>query len=118
MKPCSWWASCPAAWCASACCIGLLIYDSSIPCSAVRRHGDHRPDALFLGPRVVLGLVVDEDPTLHARVAEAAELGARRFVLPGLRGLEPDGNVATRYGVLLEPELRHEVAVDDVLRAE
>jgi hypothetical protein len=42
-----------------------------------RKPEDRRPDAVFLGPGVVVGLLVHEDPPAHAGVPEPAQLGAR-----------------------------------------
>jgi hypothetical protein len=60
----------------------------------------------------------DPESSVHAVVAEAAELGAENGVGAGGGGGEVDVEALTRNGVLLEAELGDGEAVDDVLSVE
>src|SRR5262245_40476748 len=61
---------------------------------------------------------MDLQISLHVRVPKAAELRARNLVISGLGDLEPDRDLAAWDGVLLQPGIRKEKAVDDILRHE
>src|SRR5688572_2505252 len=80
---------------------------------------DRRGRLLFAGARgqpfleILRG--IHDHVAAHDVVAGAAELGAADLVAPGLGGLEPEGHPHAGDHVLLDPELRHEEAVDDVL---
>src|SRR5581483_4285207 len=82
------------------------------------RRAGRRRGVMLLRPRGVLLRRVDVEPAAHAGVAEAAELGARKLVLPGLDRLEPDRDLVAGDRVLLVAELRDEEAVDHVARLE
>src|SRR5437870_13496085 len=110
MKP----TSCPTTAPGSAWGMTASLIVSSRPLRA--RRGRRRTRMVLPRPRRVLLGRVDVEPAAHARVAEAAELGARHLVLAGLRRLEPDRDLVARHGVLLVAQARDEEAVDDVLR--
>src|SRR5881409_4161338 len=68
-----------------------------------------------------LGVVlrrVGVDPAPHTGMTEAAQLRAGPLVLARLHDVEPHADLAPGHGVLLDAELRHEEAVDHVLRLE
>src|SRR5262249_1181312 len=85
---------------------------------------------LLLPPLEGLLVLVNEKAALHLAVTPAAQLGTGQFplfgVLPGARGLvpldvvvfrlEPNGDGLARQGVLLQPHVRQEEAVEDVAR--
>src|SRR4051794_4033436 len=72
--------------------------------------------ALLRQPALVIGLLHDIDPAGHQRMVGAAILGAEEVMPSHLGGPEPERRVTSRQHVLLDPERRHEEAVDDVLR--
>src|SRR6266508_3872971 len=59
----------------------------------------------------------DQQP-FHSRMAEAAEIGAGNFERTGFRGFEPNRNFSSWQGVLLQPKMRQEKAMDHVFRRE
>src|SRR6058998_726912 len=109
MKDCRCWS-----WCCSA------ISERPPVCRILRGRGFRGNDVRLLLLQPLLELVGLEHRELaaHRAVAEAAQLRAGDLVHPGLRRLDPhvDGEPGDR--VLLQPERRHEEAVDDVLRAQ
>ena len=68
------------------------------------------PEPLLVGCRLH-----DDDLTTHLGVVGAAELRAEQMIGAGLVGLEPQGRVAARQDVLLDPQCRKVEAVDHVL---
>src|SRR5262245_38408234 len=70
-------------------------------------------------PLVELGLgLVDPHLPAHLVVAPPAKLRADQLVVPGLVGVEPDGDRQARHGVLLDPQLGQEERVQHILRLE
>ena len=61
---------------------------------------------------------VDVEPSLHAGVAEAAELGARKLVFARLSSFEPHQNRPARDGILSKPQIRQVKTVNHVSRCE
>src|SRR5467141_3495713 len=62
----------------------------------------------------ILGCV-DQHVSAHAVVAQSAELRAAELEMARLGGLEPDGDLLARDGVLLHPQDGDVEAVDHVL---
>src|SRR5262245_11619895 len=118
----------PSSWCSCEVCTvpggsmpsGFAAWAGACACvlmdflGALRSVGRVQGGALGGEPRVELVPGQDVDLAGHLVVAPPAQLGADEVVGAGLGGLEPDRDVHARHRVLLQAEVRHEEAVQDV----
>src|SRR5712691_1647859 len=105
-NPSSWvpWVSC-----AIAAVAGLLIVYTLLLAIVPSGAGP-----LFLHPLLIVLRGVHVEPAPHPRVAEAAQLRAGDLVLPRLGRLKPLVNLPPGDSILLEAEVGHIEAVDDI----